>query len=159
MAALDPDIVLHPLGGKDRTLSEQLKLFHLLAVVMDPYTHESSWLLETSGRILTEFAGADVRPAFVLTCDDEGARAFLGPWIETLMVFCDPDRTFVKGMGITEVPALVHLALDCSIMGKAEGWEPETWRPIVENLAAMMHWSRPTIPKAGDPVPYEGTKV
>ena len=28
---------------------------------------------------------------------------------------------------------------------------------FVENLAEMMSWSRPVVPKAGDPVPYEGT--
>ncbi len=157
MASLSPDLVLHPLGGEDRTLGEQLTLFHLVTVVLDPYTHESSWLLETAGRILTNFKGADCRTAFTLTCDEAGARQFLGPWVDEVMVFCDPDRTFVKELGLKELPAFVHIAHDASVMGQAEGWDPETWRPIAENLAELMSWSRPVIPKTGDPVPYAGT--
>ena len=51
MATLPPDLVLHQLGRKDRTAADQLKLFHLALVVLDPYTYESSWLLETGARI------------------------------------------------------------------------------------------------------------
>jgi hypothetical protein len=159
VAALDSELVLHPLEGKDRTLGEQLTLFQLLAVVLDPYTSESTWLLDTAGRILTHYSGADVRPAIILTCDESGAREYLGPWQDSLLVFCDPDRTLVKGLGISEVPALIQLALDCTVLGLAEGWDPETWRPIAENLAEQMSWTRPEIPRAGDPVPFAGTKV
>jgi hypothetical protein len=159
VAPLPPDLVLHPLGGHDLTLAEQLKLFHVVVVVLDPFTHESTWLLETAGRILEGFADADCRAAFVVTCDEEGARSFLGPWVERLMVFCDEDRSLTRALGITEVPAFVHLAMDLTIAGVAEGWDPETWRPVAENLAETMSWSRPAIPRPGDPVPYAGTKV
>ena len=159
VAPLPDDLVLHPLNGKETTLADQLTLFHLVVVVLDPFTYESSWLLETAGRILENFAGADCRAAFVVTCDEAGARDFLGPWVDRLMVFLDADRTFTKTLGVHELPAFVHLAMDRTIAGKAEGWDPETWRPIAENLADVMSWSRPQIPKAGDPVPYEGTAV
>jgi len=148
---------VHPLGGKDLTLEEQLKLFHLAAVVLDPYTHESSWLLDTAARILRNFAGADCRAALVLTCDEDGARRFLGPLANELPVFCDPDRELVKALGCKELPAFTHLALDRSVVGLAEGWDPETWRPIAEHLAEVMSWSRPVIPQTGDPVPYPGS--
>ena len=157
MATLSPDLVLHALGGDDRTVAEQLTLFHLVTVVLDPYTHESSWLLETAGRILSNFSGADCRTAITLTCDEKGARQFLGPWADRLMVLVDPDREFVKDLGLSELPAFVHIAHDGSVMGLAEGWDPETWRPIAENLAKIMSWSRPAIPMTGDPVPFEGT--
>lgn len=157
MAQIPSDLMLHPLGGKDRSATEQLSMFHLLLVLLDPYTYESTWLIKTAGRILSHYSGADVRPAFVVTCDEDGARQFLGPWVDELMVFCDPDRELVKALGVKELPALAHLGTDCSILGLAEGWDPETWRPITEELAEMMSWSRPPIPKAGDPVPFEGT--
>ena len=51
----------------------------------------------------------------------------------------------------------VHLALDRSVVGIAEGWNPDTWRPIAENLADMMSWTAPTMVKTGDPAPYAGT--
>jgi hypothetical protein len=159
MATLPPDLVLHQLGRKDRTAADQLKLFHLALVVLDPYTYESAWLLETGARILRNFAGADVRAAFLLTCDEPGAKEFLGPHTDELMCFVDPDRQVVKALGLKELPAFAHVALDLTIVGTAEGWDPETWRPIIENLADVMSWSRPQVPKPGDPVPSEGTKA
>ena len=157
VTTLPADLVLHPLGGKDRTLDEQLKLFHLVAVVLDPYTYESSWLLDTAARILAGFAGADCRVAWVVTADEAGTRAFLGELADQALTFADPDREFVKALGAKELPAFVHVALDRSIVGMAEGWNPDTWRPIAENLADMMSWRAPLMVKTGDPVPYAGT--
>ncbi len=157
VANLSPDVEMHPVGGRSRTVAEQLKLFHLAAVVLDPFTYESSWLLGTAGRILETFSGADCRTAMILTSDAAGATEFVGPWADSLMIFADPDREFTKALGLRELPAFVHIAMDLSVVGKAEGWDPETWRPIAENLADMMSWSRPQIPIAGDPVPFEGT--
>jgi hypothetical protein len=155
--AVPTDVVLHPLRGKERTLGEQVGLFHLVTVVLDPYTYESSWLLDTAARILRNFRGADCRTAFTLTCDAKGAREFLGPLAEEFLVFCDPDRDFVKALGLSELPAFVHLDHEANITGVAEGWDPETWRPVAEGIAEVMSWSRPVIPQAGDPVPYPGT--
>ena len=156
------DVIVH-LAGRDpgetkqRTLGEQVAFFHLVLVALDPYTYESSWLLETAGRILQNFSGADCRVGFLLTSDEKGAREFVGPWADELLLFVDEDRSFVKALGIGELPAFVHIEHDGTIAGKAEGWDPDTWRPIAEHLAELMSWSRPAIPKAGDPVPFDGT--
>ena len=151
--------MLHPLGGKARTLDEQLKLFHLVAVVLDPYTYESAWILETAGRVLGELVGADCRVAWLVTADEKDALAFLGPWAERFLTFVAPDRTVVTALGVEEIPALVHIGNDLSIIGKADGWDPEQWRPITDNLAKMMSWSKPLLPKTGDPMPFAGSPV
>lgn len=157
MTTLPADLVLHPLGGKPRTADEQLKLFHLVAVVIDPYTYESSWILDVGARLLAEFAGADCRVAWVVTADEAGTRAFLGELAERAITFSDPDREFVKAIEAKELPALVHIAHDRSVVGLAEGWNPETWQPIADNLAEMMSWSSPQLGVAGDPVAYSGS--
>ena len=157
MESLPGDLVLHPLGGKDRTLDEQLTMFHLVMVVVDPYTYESSWILKTANRILTHFSGADCRTGWLVAADEKGARSFLGELAGEMMTFCDPERTFIKALGCNELPAFVHVALDGTVAGMAQGWDPDAWRPIAANLAEMMSWSRPPIPETGDPVPYEGT--
>ncbi|MEZ5321965.1 MAG: hypothetical protein R2698_07835 [Microthrixaceae bacterium] len=157
MTTLPGDLVLHPLGGEPRTLDEQVTLFHLVAVVVDPYTYESAWILDTGARILAEFAGADCRVAWIVTADEKGARTFLGPLADRAMTFVDPDREFVKALGAKELPALVHLGVDHSVLGMAEGWDPATWRPIAENIAKTMSWQSPHIPATGDPSAYDGT--
>ncbi len=157
MDQLSPDLELHPLQGKTLTLSDQVVMFHLVVVVLDPYTVESSWLLETAGELLTQFFGADCRVAFVCTADESDTRAFLGPWADDLLTYADPERTIAKAAELKELPAILHIDNDCNIVGRAEGWQPEEWRELAHRLAKDMSWSAPPIPKVGDPVAFAGS--
>ena len=138
-------------------MADQVTMFHLVLVVLDPYTIESSVLLKTAGRILEEFAGADCRAGWMITADETDTSAFLGPWEQKFLTFCDPERKAVQGLGLESLPALIHIGGDLTIIGKAEGWEPNDWRVITNNLAKMMSWSKPSFPKSGDPAPFDGS--
>jgi hypothetical protein len=157
--ATDPpaDLTLAPINGDPRTIGEWLTTFQLALVVLDPFTNESSWLLETAGRILLHFKEADCRVAFVVTGTSDEARQFLGPWADRVLTFADPDRTVVKGLGLNELPAFVQVRGDRTIAAAAEGWDPEEWRVVATTLAKHMSWSAPLIPSAGDPSPYAGS--
>ena len=158
--AQDPslDIELHPIGGDPLPLSQLLTLFPLAAVVLDPYTHESSWLLDTARRILNEFREADVRVAYLVTgTDDDGAARFLGPLADEILGLADPDRELVRSLDLGTLPALVAIRQDGHLLGAAEGWNPGAWSEVVDALVALTAWSRPEIPAAGDPAPYAGT--
>lgn len=144
------------LTGVERPLDDWLTTFHLAVAVLDPYEYESAWLLETAGRILTSFAGADARVGFVVTASPEDATTFLGPWADRLFALCDPDKAFVKSLGLDTLPAIVHLGLDGTVLGSAEGWDPDAWRVVIDNLARSMSWTAPDIPAPGDPAPYAG---
>ena len=159
MDQLSPDLELHPLQGNPLTLSDQVVMFHLVVVVLDPYTVESSWLLETAGELLTQFFGGDCRVAFVSTADEYDTRAFLGPWAEQLLTYADPDRTIAKAAELKELPAILHIDNDCNIVGRAEGWQPEEWRELAHRLAKDMSWSAPPIPKVGDPVAFAASSA
>lgn len=127
-----------------------------MMVALDPYTHESAWILETAGRILRHYQPADIRVCWLVAADDEGCRQFLGPWEDEFLTFADPDRNAVKGLGIERLPSLIHVRSD-GHLETADGWDPDAWRQIAESLAKILSWSRPTIPSPGDPVPYLGT--
>jgi hypothetical protein len=151
--------MLDPLGGEPRSIDDQLTTFQLVVVVLDPYTNESAWILETAGRILEHFRGASVRVAFLLTCTEEEARAFLGPWVERMLTFADPDRSFVKALDLNELPAFVHIRQDRHVLGVAQGWDPLQWRAVAQGIARANAWSAPVIPLPGDPSPYAGTSA
>lgn len=157
--ATDPpgDLLLTPLGGESRPISGWLTTFHLAIVVLDPFTNESAWILDTSGRILETFRGADCRVAFLVTGTADEARQFLGPWADRVLTFADPKREAVKALGLNELPAFVHIRQDGTVAGLAEGWDPVEWRQVAEGLSRVMAWSRPVIPAAGDPSPYAGS--
>jgi hypothetical protein len=63
MTQLSPpnqDLILTPLGKKGRPLREWLTTFHLASVVLDPYTNESSWILNSAVRIMRHFSSSRV---------------------------------------------------------------------------------------------------
>ena len=151
------DLELAPLGGKARPLGAFVTTFHLVAAVLDPYTHESAWLLPTVARIFRVYDGADCRVALAVTCSDAEARQFLGPYAREFLTITDPGRAFVQAVGLERLPALVHIRQDLSIAGTAQGWDPDAWRDVTDNLSNVMSWSRPIIPAPSDPAAYEGT--
>jgi len=157
--APDPSVELNPLQGKARPAEDWVTTFHLVMVVLDPFTYESSWLIDTAGRILTNYSGADCRPSWLVTGTPDQAAEFLGPWAERLLTFSDPDREMVKSLGLNHLPAIVHLDQLLQLQGVAEGWNPPEWSEVTDNLSEIMSWSRPTIPSSGDPTAYPGTEA
>ncbi len=151
------DIKLTTIGGESRQLEEWVTTFHLASVVLDPYTNESSWVLQSAVRILEAFRGADVRVNLVLTCSADEAARFLGPLVAKFLVFCDPDRTFVRGLGVKTLPAFVFIRGDGSVQAAAQGWVPADWRHVAKVIADNTSWIPPAIPVAGDPSPFHGT--
>ncbi len=157
--AKDPsaDLVLTPINGSGRTVSQWLTTFHLLVIVLDPYTNESAWILPTASRIIKTFEQADCRVALLLTADDRDCRRFLGPIADEVLTFADAGRVAVKELGLERLPALVHLAMDGTVAASAEGWRPLEWRHVTHSLAKKLMWTAPVMPAVSDPGPFEGS--
>ena len=158
MASNPPlDLTLTPTKGDGRTLEQWFTTFHLVSVVVDPFTNESAWILDTAARILRDFAGAAVRVNWVVTGTAEDARAFLGPLASEFLTFADPDRSYVSALGLQHLPAFVFLRVDGQVVAVAEGWNASEWREVAEAIADTVVWSRAVIPAPGDPQAYVGT--
>jgi hypothetical protein len=151
------DLELSPLGGQAHPLRAWLTTFHLVTAVLDPYTAESAWLLPTVARIFRVYDDADCRVAIAVTCTADEATQFLGPYAKEFLTFADPDRRIVDAFGLTTLPALVHVRQDLSVAATAEGWEPQAWRDVTDNLSKAMGWTRPVVPAPTDPRPFPGT--
>ena len=100
VTAAPSDLTLTTLRGQSHTLLEWLTTFHLVAVLLDPFTSESAWLLPSVARILRTYDEADCRVALVVTCTAEEAHQFLGPYAKEFLTFVDPDRAVVKGLDL-----------------------------------------------------------
>lgn len=159
MVAAALDIDLHPLDGDPRPLGDWLTTFPLVPVVLDPYTHESAWILDTSKRILRTFSGADCRPCWILTCTPDDAKRFLGPYADEVLAFADPDGAVARSLSVEHTPAFLLLRQDGEVTARAEGWDPDAWREVAEAVVRLTRWSRPMIPAPGDPAPYSGTPL
>lgn len=150
-------IPLVPLRGETRSIEEWTTTFHLAIVALDPYTIESSWILGTARRILSEYAQADVRVALLVTAAADEVAEYVGPLAEEFLVFADEDRSAVKGLGLETLPAFVHINQAHQVEALAQGWDPSEWASVATNISARMDWTVPEIPINGDPSPFRGT--
>jgi hypothetical protein len=157
--AIDPpaDLVLAPLEGQPRTLSEWLTNFNLAPVVIDPYTNQSAWILPTAARIMRALKQAGVRVGWLVTSDATDARLFLGPLATEFLTLVDPDRSAVRALGLTRLPAWVFILMDGTVDTSAEGWNPLEWREVARRIAQVTSWTPPMVPAAGDPPAFQGT--
>jgi hypothetical protein len=98
-----------------------------------------------------------VRVNFIITCDSAEARAFLGPYADEFLVYCDPERAAVKALGLTELPAFLVIQGNGAIPACAQGWASADWKEVAAKVATLTSWSKPTIPAPGDPGTFRGT--
>ena len=153
-STISTDVQLTPLTGKGRSLREWLTTFHLAVVALDPFTNEGAWILPVATRVLTHFSQADVRVALLLPATPDECRMFLGPVVNSLLTFSDPESAAIKAIGVERMPAFVHIAMDGTIEGKAEGWQPKEWQAVADNLARVTSWTSPVVEREGDPAPF-----
>ena len=152
-------VELTPLTGEGRPISEWTTNFHLAIVALDPYTNESSWIIDTALRILRSYSEADVRIALLVTASEAEVRDYVGPLASDILVFVDPEHTAVKAFGLDTLPAFVHINQAHQVEAVAKGWNPTEWAAVAANLSARMDWTVPQIPENGDPSPFAGTAV
>lgn len=157
VTAPDQSVEIALVSGTSRPVGEWLTTFPLVVAVVDPYTHESAWLLDTIRRIFDTYRGADCRVAWLVTAGGAEAKQFLGPLTDEFLTLTDESRSLVKSLGLERLPALVALRQDGSVLGAAQGWDPATWRPVLEALSQLTKWSKPNVPAKGDPAAYPGS--
>jgi hypothetical protein len=154
---LPPDLELAPLDGEAKPLAAWLTTFHLCSVVLDPYTNQSSWVLEPASRVLAQLKDAGVRVNWIVTADADDVREFMGPLAGRFLTFCDPERAFVRAAGLEILPAFVLVQQNLTVPAKAEGWDPVEWRAVAAAVADLVGWTKPQVPSAGDPAAFHGT--
>lgn len=151
---ISTDVDLTPLTGRTKTLQQWLTTFHLAVVALDPFTNEGAWILPIADRVLTHFSQADVRVALLLPATADECKVFLGPLVNRILTFADPDSVAIKGMGLDRLPAFAHVAMDGTLEGKAVGWQPNDWQAVADNLAKVTSWSSPVVFRDGDPASF-----
>ena len=152
---VDLTMELSTIRGVTRTIDDWTTTFHLALVVLPGRPEAASWV-RVGRRIADVLGGSDCRTAFLISGNERAARRVLGSVADEYLCFLDPDGTVVKGLGLTKLPAFVHIRVDGTVAGTAEGWNPDEWDAAVERLAKEMAWTKPLIPAPGDPRPFGG---
>jgi hypothetical protein len=154
----DPTLELTNLEGTTRTLDDWLTMFHLCLVVLPDRPEAAQWRPVISN-IFKVLGDADCRAAVCVTGNASVARRILGDDADRYLVFLDPDRTFVRSLGLEHLPAFVHLRQDTALVSAAEGWSAAEWQKVAAGIAKAMQWSVPQLSSAGGPPPTPGWAV
>jgi hypothetical protein len=151
----DPNLKLASTKGVSRTLDDWSTMFHLCLVMLPPRP-EASVFVPIAERIFNVFGDADCRTAFCVVGNEFIARAVLGEAEQRYLCFVDPGGEFATSLGLTHLPAFVHLRQDTTLVAAAEGWDPVAWQAVAKEVAKSMAWTAPTVAAAGDPPPTPG---
>ena len=146
----DPTIKLTSSKGVTRTIDDWTTMFHLCLVILPPRP-EASVFIPIARRIFQVFGDADCRTAFCVVGNEFIARGVLGPAEDQYLTFTDPDGEFVQSLGLTHLPAFVHLRQNTTLVAAAEGWDPHEWQAVAKEVGKAMAWTVPEVAGPGDP--------
>ena len=154
----DPLLPITSYLGKTRTLDDWATVFNLAIVVL-PDRPEGASFVPVIERIFATFGDSDVRTIVCVPTTPAIAKRILGDDIDRWLVWCDPDRAFVESLGLERLPAFVHLRLDTTLVGAAQGWSPSEWQKVADEIARHEHWTSPLVSGKGDPAPTPGWPI
>ena len=154
----DPNIKLTSSKGVTRTLDDWATIFQLCLVVLPPRP-EAGMFVPIARRISNVLGDSDCRIVYCVLGDEFIARGVLGDAEREAIVLTDPDGSFVNSLGLTHLPALVHLRQDTTLVDVAEGWDAAAWQRVVDGVAKAQQWSSPTVAGPGDPPTTPGWPV
>ncbi len=154
----DPNLKLASTKGVTRTLDDWSTMFHLCLVILPPRP-EASVFIPIAERIFKVLGDADCRTALCVVGNEFIARGVLGDAEKKYLSFVDTDGELATSLGLTHLPAFVHLRQDTTLGAAAEGWDPVAWQAVAKEIGKAMAWSVPTVAAAGDPPPTPGWPV
>jgi len=154
----DPNLKLVSTKGVSRTLDDWSTMFHLCLVILPPRPEASAYI-PIAERIFKVLGDADCRTALCVVGNEFIARSVLGEAESRYLCFIDPDAELVTSLGLTHLPAFVHLRQNTTLVAAAEGWDPAAWQAVAKEVGKSMAWSVPTVAAAGDPPPTPGWPV
>ena len=154
----DPNLKLASTKGVTRTLDDWSTMFHLCLVILPPRP-EASVYIPIAERIFKVLGDSDCRTALCVAGNEFIAKSVLGDAEQKYLSFVDPGGELTGSLGLTHLPAFVHLRQDTSLGAVAEGWDPVAWQAVAKELAKAMAWSVPTVATAGDPPATPGWPV
>ena len=146
------------IDGESYKLRDWLTSYPFLLVAIDPYTVQSSWILDTASEIFDHFTPADVRVGWICSADSDGCSEFLGPLADRYLTIADPDHKTTKALGVEALPSLIHIRSD-GYLQRADGWDPTAWKKICDWVAKIAAWNEMSLRKPNMPGSYAGTPI
>ena len=104
----DPNLILTSLSGHSRSLDDWQTMFHLCLVIL-PDQPDGAKVIPVAKTIFQTLGDADCRTAYVIPSTAAIARRILEDEADKALVLLDPDKAFVKALGLKRMNQVVEL--------------------------------------------------
>ncbi|MCU1457136.1 MAG: hypothetical protein JWL73_1228 [Actinomycetia bacterium] len=151
----DPDLQLTTTTGSTRSLDDWTTMFHLCLVILPDRPEGRAWV-PVAERIFRTLGDADCHTAFCVPSTTAITERVIGDLEKPVLTFIDPDQDFVKSLGLTHLPAFVHIRQNATVADAAEGWDVREWKRVAASIAKAMKWTTPEIVGPDLPPPTPG---
>ena len=152
----DPNLKLTSSKGVTRTLDDWSTMFHLCLVILPPRPEAAVFIPIARSASSRCSATPTVAPRTASSGNEFIAAVCSATAENECLTFVDPDAEFVTSLGLTHLPAFVHLRQDTTLVAAAEGWDPHEWQAVAKEVAKSMAWSVPRGRTARRSCPHAG---
>ena len=139
----NPTLEISSINGKSHSLDDLTTMFTQVWVVL-PARGEAKDYEKVAKSIFKTFGDSDARCAILIPGDPRSAELVKETLDLNVQYFTDPDFKVCDALGVTSLPALVHIRQDTSVANIANGFDVEQLNATCKNIAKALRWTTPS---------------
>ncbi len=139
----NPTLEITSLNGTTRTLDDLTTMFTQVWIAL-PARGEAKEYEGVISSIFKTFGDSDARCAILIPGDIRGAELVKESMNINFQYFVDPDFEVCKALGITSLPAIVHVRQDTSVANIVNGFDVNKWHEVSKKIGKVLRWTTPS---------------
>ena len=138
----NPTLQITSLNGISHTLDDLTTMFTGVWVVLPP-RGEAKEYENVIQQIFKTYGDSDARCAILIPGDIRSANLVKDSLDINVQYFSDVDFKVCDALGVTSLPALVHVRQDTSVANIVNGFDIEEWNNVCKNISTKLRWTKP----------------
>jgi hypothetical protein len=138
----NPTLQITSLNGISHSLDDLTTMFTQVWVVLPPRA-EAKEFEKIINSIFKTYGDSDARCAILIPGDIRSARLVEGSIDINAQYFTDEDFKICDALGITSLPALIHIRQDTSVANIANGFDINAWNNTCKEISKALRWTTP----------------
>lgn len=138
----NPNLEIRSMNGNTHSLDDLTTMFAQLWIIL-PSRAEAKDFEDIANEIFKTFGDSDARCAILIPGDERGAKLVKESMDVHAQYFLDIDFKVCDALGVSALPALVHIRQDTSVANIANGFDLEEWNKVCKKIADALRWTTP----------------
>ena len=139
----NPTLEITAINGNTRSLDDLTTMFTQVWIVLPP-RGEAKDFEAVVNKVFKTFGDSDARCAVLVPGDERSAKLVQDSIDVNAQFFLDTDFKVCDALGVTALPALVHIRQDTSVANIANGFDADEWNATCKKIATALRWTSPS---------------